>query len=88
MYGRNKKNYTIITSDLLSGITLDKQKLRNVNIFEDVNLLEMHLRNTSLGNEIIKKFSDHITLPEGSFEDVGILNEILKKTSKLVKSII
>ena len=39
-------------------------------------------------HEIIKKFSDNITLPKDSFEDVSILNEILKKTSKLMKSII
>lgn len=85
-YGKNNKNYTIITSDLSSGITLDKQKLRNVNIFEVVNLLEMHLRNTSLGNEIIKKFSE---INEKSLIGINELSvELLNKTFRSMAIII
>jgi len=39
-------------------------------------------------NEIIQKFSDNIQLPQGSFDDIGILNSILRKSSKLAKSLI
>lgn len=39
-------------------------------------------------DEIIQKFSDNIQLPQGSFADNGILNSILRKSSKLAKSLI
>ena len=39
-------------------------------------------------DEIIKKFSDNIQLPKGSFDENGILNSILRKSSKLAKSLI
>jgi len=39
-------------------------------------------------DEIIQKFSDNIQLPQGSFDENGILNSILKNTSKLAKSLI
>jgi len=39
-------------------------------------------------DEIIKKFSDNIQLPKGSFDENSILNSILRKSSKLAKSLI
>jgi len=36
--------------------------------------------------EIVKKFSDNIKLPSGTFEDVDLLNRVLKKCSELAKS--
>jgi len=39
-------------------------------------------------NEVTQKFSDNVQLPQGSFDENGILNSILKNSSKFANSLI
>jgi len=49
---------------------------------------KLQKKQTMEDSEIVTKFSDNIQLPEGSFDENGILNLILRQSSKLAKSLI
>jgi len=74
------------------GMLKEKQKadeyIRKNKAYISKRYSELQKKQNIKDDEIIQKFSDNIHLPKGSFNDNGILNSILAKSSKLAKSLI